>query len=68
MKMVILVFEKYKVMAGIKKESTPKDLKCSMKRRDNDGEMQLKISDEGKGNKYATCVHCGGKRIHLWRV
>ena len=32
MKMVILVFEKYKVMAGIKKESTPKDLKCSMKR------------------------------------
>lgn len=32
MKMVILVFEKYKVMAGIEKESTPKDLKRSMKR------------------------------------
>lgn len=32
MKMVILVFDKYKVMAGIEKESTPKDLKCSMKR------------------------------------
>lgn len=32
MKMVILVFDKYRVMAGIEKESTPKDLKCSMKR------------------------------------
>lgn len=32
MKMVILVFDKYKVMAGIEKESTPKDLKCGMKR------------------------------------
>lgn len=32
MKMVILVFDKYRVIAGIEKESTPKDLKCSMKR------------------------------------
>lgn len=32
MKMVILVFDKYKDIAGIEKESTPKDLKRSMKR------------------------------------
>ena len=32
MKMVILVFDKYREMAGIKKESTPKDLKRGMKR------------------------------------
>ncbi len=32
MKMVILIFDKYRVMAGIEKECTPKDLKCSMKR------------------------------------
>lgn len=32
MKMVILVFDKYKGIAGIEKESTPKDLKRSMKR------------------------------------
>lgn len=32
MKMVILVFEKYKELAGIRKCSTPKDLKSSMKR------------------------------------
>lgn len=32
MKMIILVFDKYRELAGIKKEYTPKDLKCSMKR------------------------------------
>lgn len=32
MKMVICIFDKYRIMAGIEKESTPKDLKCSMKR------------------------------------
>lgn len=32
MKMVILVFEKYREMAGIEKKSTPKDLKRSMRR------------------------------------
>lgn len=32
MKMVIYIFDKYRLMAGIEKESTPKDLKCSMKR------------------------------------
>lgn len=32
MKMVILVFDKYRVLAGIEKEFTPKDLKGSMKR------------------------------------
>lgn len=32
MKMVIRVFDKYRVMAGIEKECTPKDLKRSMKR------------------------------------
>lgn len=32
MKMIILVFEKYRVMAGIEKEYTPKDLKASRKR------------------------------------
>lgn len=32
MKMVILIFDKYRVMAGIERECTPKDLKCSMKR------------------------------------
>ena len=31
MKMVILIFDKYRVMAGIEKECTPKDLKCGMK-------------------------------------
>ena len=31
MKMIILIFDKYRVMAGIEKEYTPKDLKCSMK-------------------------------------
>jgi hypothetical protein len=31
MKMVIRVFDKYRVMAGIEKECTPKDLKRSMK-------------------------------------
>lgn len=32
MKMVINIFEKYKDLAGIKKDCTPKDLKSSMKR------------------------------------
>ena len=32
MKMVILIFDKYRVMAGIKKECTPKSLKSSMQR------------------------------------
>ena len=32
MKMIILVFDKYRVMAGIEKECTPKDLKSSMKK------------------------------------
>lgn len=32
MKMIILIFEKYRSLAGIEKESTPKDLKCSMKK------------------------------------
>lgn len=32
MKMVILIFDKYREMAGIEKKCTPKDLKCSMKR------------------------------------
>ena len=32
MKMVILIFDKYRVMAGIKKGVTPKNLKVSMKR------------------------------------
>lgn len=32
MKMVILVFDKYRKMAGIEKKSTPKDLKRSMRR------------------------------------
>lgn len=32
MKMVIMIFDKYRVMAGIQKEFTPKDLKKSMKR------------------------------------
>ncbi len=32
MKMVILVFDKYRILAGIEKASTPKDLKHSMKR------------------------------------
>ncbi len=32
MKMVISIFDKYRVMAGIEKEATPKDLKCSMGR------------------------------------
>ena len=32
MKMVIRVFDKYRVMARIEKECTPKDLKRSMKR------------------------------------
>ena len=32
MKMVILVFDKYREMAGIEKEFTPKDLKCGMKK------------------------------------
>ncbi len=31
MKMVILVFDKYRELAGIEKGATPKDLKCSMK-------------------------------------
>ena len=30
MKMVINIFDKYRVMAGIEKEVTPKDLKNSM--------------------------------------
>lgn len=30
MKMVILIFEKYRILAGIKKECTPKDLKNSL--------------------------------------
>lgn len=32
MKMIILIFNKYRQLAGIEKEFTPKDLKCSMKR------------------------------------
>lgn len=32
MKMVILIFDKYRLLAGIEKECTPKDLKASMKR------------------------------------
>lgn len=32
MKMVILIFDKYRVMAGIQKECTPKSLKTSMQR------------------------------------
>lgn len=32
MKMVITIFDKYQVMAGIQEEFTPKDLKKSMKR------------------------------------
>lgn len=32
MEMIIRIFDKYRVLAGIEKESTPKDLKCSMKR------------------------------------
>lgn len=32
MKMVIMIFDKYRVMAGIEKEFTPKDLKKSMER------------------------------------
>lgn len=32
MKMIINIFDKYRVLAGIEKESTPKDLKRSMKR------------------------------------
>ena len=32
MKMVILIFEKYRMLAGIEKEFTPKDLKNSLER------------------------------------
>ncbi len=32
MKMIILIFDKYRVLAGIEKEYTPKDLKCSMRK------------------------------------
>jgi hypothetical protein len=32
MKMVILIFEKYRILAGIDKECTPKDLKNSLER------------------------------------
>lgn len=32
MKMVINIFNKYRVLAGIEKEYTPKDLKCSLKK------------------------------------
>lgn len=32
MKMIILIFDKYRAMAGIEKEYTPKDLKCSMRK------------------------------------
>ena len=36
MKMVTNIFDKYRVMAGIEKEATPKDLKRSMKNYANE--------------------------------
>ena len=46
MKMVTNIFDKYRVLAGIEKECTPKDLKNSLRRY---GEGMVR--ERGEGNK-----------------
>lgn len=41
MKMIINIFNKYRIMAGIEKEATPKDLKNSIERYAKELMMEL---------------------------